>query len=208
MYHIVYKTTNVANGKIYVGVHSSENEMDEYLGSGTILKNSIEKYGRENFLRENLFCLENIEDAYEIESMIVDDLFISRGDVYNIKIGGRGGFDHINLEEKEKRGEWARKGGRSCFLTHGALSHREEHGIATSVRNIETDSHIRLNTESAKKARIEVFEKIEHQKGSKNSQYGTCWIFNVQLEQNKKVPLEELSDWEAKGWFKGRKMKF
>ena len=66
----------------------------------------------------------------------------------------------------------------------------------------------RVHSEETKSSVKKIYEEIEHQKGSKNSQYGTCWIFNVQLEQNKKIPLEELSYWEAKGWSKGRKMKF
>lgn len=37
-YHIIYKTTNLINGKIYVGMHSTDNLNDGYLGSGWILK--------------------------------------------------------------------------------------------------------------------------------------------------------------------------
>jgi hypothetical protein len=36
-YHIIYKTTNLINGKIYVGMHSTDNLNDGYLGSGWIL---------------------------------------------------------------------------------------------------------------------------------------------------------------------------
>ena len=48
---IVYKTTNLINGKIYVGKY--EGNRENYLGSGYILKKAIKKYGRENFKREN-----------------------------------------------------------------------------------------------------------------------------------------------------------
>lgn len=51
MYHLVYMTTNLVNGKMYVGVHSTENLEDGYLGSGNLIKKAVKKYGRENFDR-------------------------------------------------------------------------------------------------------------------------------------------------------------
>ena len=43
------------------------------------------------------------------------------------------------------------------------------------------------------------------QAGSKNSQYGTMWIYNKKLEQCKKIKKQEkIPD----GWKKGRKMSF
>ena len=46
------------------------------------------------------------------------------------------------------------------------------------------------------------------QKGKKNSQYGTCWIFNEKMKKNKKIKKEELNKWTSNGWTKGRKMIF
>jgi len=51
MYY-VYKTTNIVNNKIYIGVHISNNiENDPYLGSGNLLLKSISKYGYDKFKR-------------------------------------------------------------------------------------------------------------------------------------------------------------
>jgi len=44
------------------------------------------------------------------------------------------------------------------------------------------------------------------QKGEKNSQYGTCWIYND--IKSIKIKTTELQIFLAKGWFKGRKIKF
>lgn len=48
----IYKTTDLINGKIYVGQDSKYKET--YLGSGSLIYRSIRKYGRENFKKEIL----------------------------------------------------------------------------------------------------------------------------------------------------------
>lgn len=89
-YHIIYKTTNKINGKIYVGLHSTDNLEDGYLGSGWVLKQAIKKHGRDNFTREILLVLTSRDEAREIEAMLVDEIFANRHDTYNLEIGGMG----------------------------------------------------------------------------------------------------------------------
>jgi hypothetical protein len=46
------------------------------------------------------------------------------------------------------------------------------------------------------------------QKSDKNSQFGTCWIFNELLKKNKKISKIDIDVWRSIGWKSGRKMKF
>ena len=62
-YNFVYKTTNLINKKIYVGVHSTDNLDDWYLGSGKRLLLAIRKYGKENFKREIISFVDSREDG-------------------------------------------------------------------------------------------------------------------------------------------------
>ena len=87
MGYFVYKTTNVKNGKIYIGVHRGDVD-DGYLGSGKLIKQAIKKHGVESFVREILFEYERLEDALLKESEIVNPDFIKRPDVYNLVVGG------------------------------------------------------------------------------------------------------------------------
>ena len=50
---IIYLTTNLINGKIYIGLLTNLKKKN-YLGSGKILKKAINAYGKENFKREEI----------------------------------------------------------------------------------------------------------------------------------------------------------
>lgn len=62
MYGFIYITTNLINGKKYIGKRKCTfNEYDDsYLGSGKLLLQAVEKYGKSNFSRE-IKCVETGE---------------------------------------------------------------------------------------------------------------------------------------------------
>lgn len=90
IYYTVYKTTNLINGRIYIGVHKTKNPNDNYLGSNKILQDAIKKYGKQNFKKDVLFIFDNEKDMWDKERELVNEEFISRNDTYNIGIGGIG----------------------------------------------------------------------------------------------------------------------
>ena len=90
---IIYKTTNLLNGKFYIGQDSKSNP--DYLGSGILLNKAIEKYGRKNFIKEVLeIC--NSKNELNIQEIF----WISKlKPVYNIAKGGNGGDTITNHPE-------------------------------------------------------------------------------------------------------------
>lgn len=90
-YHVVYKTTNlINNNKIYIGLHSTDNINDSYLGSGWVLKSAIKKYGKENFRKVILCICDSRKQARATEAALVTEDFCKRPDTYNLTKGGMG----------------------------------------------------------------------------------------------------------------------
>ena len=75
MFHFLYRTINLSNGKIYIGKHSSDSLDDGYIGKGKRLLQAIRKYGRQNFRREILRFCGSEEEAYLAEGLMVDKDF-------------------------------------------------------------------------------------------------------------------------------------
>jgi hypothetical protein len=90
MIFIIYKTTNLVNGKFYIGKHKQYKEsFDGYYGSGVLLAKAIKKYGKDNFVRITLFEFDNESDAYQQEIKVISEN-LSNPLCYNIRTGGTG----------------------------------------------------------------------------------------------------------------------
>lgn len=98
MYFTVYKTTNLINGKYYIGAHKTEDINDFYLGSGVALRKAIQKYGRENFQKEILSITDTPEKMF-LEEQKLTVYGLGKEDCYNMMPGGSGGWDHVNSTE-------------------------------------------------------------------------------------------------------------
>lgn len=97
---IIYKTTNLINGKIYIGQDSKNKS--SYIGSGRALLNAIKKYGKENFSKEILCFCESKKDMDEKEIYYINFFnSTNKQKGYNISQGG-GGVLGVSLSEDRK----------------------------------------------------------------------------------------------------------
>jgi group I intron endonuclease len=195
-YHFIYKTTNLKNGNFYIGMHSTSNLEDGYLGSGNRLRRAIRKHGKENFKLEILELFESRENLANREKELVNEDLLKDPMCMNLKLGGEGGwhiYATIAFREKLKdpvfKSEFAKKTADSNYR-------RVAQGEIFTTPNWNGKKH-REET----KNKIGLANSIK-QMGEKNSQFGTYWITNG--IDNKKVK----NDFEIPiGWYKGRKTK-
>lgn len=168
MFYILYQTTNLVNGKTYVGKHKTADLNDSYLGSGKLLLQAIDKYGAENFSREILFVYQTEDEVNAKEAEIVTEDFCKQNDTYNLCVGGRGGFSYINrtgiikfkgkkhsAETRAKLSEHAKKNYHKCFAGVDfsktvSAEQRRLNGQRTGSRP-KSDEHRRKISESVKK---------------------------------------------------------
>lgn len=84
---IVYKTTNLINGKIYIGQDSKNNP--RYFGSGLTIKKAVKKYGVKNFVKEILEYCDTKEQLSERETYWIEYFDSTNKKIgYNISKGG------------------------------------------------------------------------------------------------------------------------
>lgn len=98
MVHFLYKTICIENSKYYIGIHSTNNVYDGYLGSGTILKKAVNKYGIDKFERQIVKYFDTREELISAETEYLKT--ISENDLfcYNVLKGGkRNTYNHPEI---------------------------------------------------------------------------------------------------------------
>ena len=207
MFYTVYKITNNINGKIYIGVHQTNDLNDTYMGSGNSIKKSIKKYGVENFTKEYIKVFDNKEDMFNMESTLVNEEFVSRSNTYNIKVGGFGGWCHIDKENaKNAFRKWFYNKYKTKEETIKYINDRISIPYIFNGYEFKGKKH----TDKTKKL-IGDKNKIS-QLGSKNSNYGKSWCVHKDVEDltsrkcyNKNdIPLDWITTTE---WRENKKSK-
>lgn len=188
-YHYFYKITNLLNEHFYYGIHSTDNLDDGYMGSGKRLHYAYKKYGMQNFKKEILKFFDTCSDAYEYEAEMVTEELVKNPDCYNVQLGGKGWNTKGLVSVKDKNGNYF------------SVSVDDPRYLSGELKHIWVDrKHSKETIQKVKNT----FKKICHQQGSKNSQYGTCWIHDS--EKSFRIKKEDLESYLQRGYIKGRKM--
>lgn len=118
----IYETTNLVNGKKYIGKRQSERFQKWYKGSGTSLKLAFEKYGKQNFSVRVLECCETEEGLKSAERKWIARYRNQGINLYNIAEGGLGGnmcdwssFSPSKREEINRKNRLSHLGDKNGF---------------------------------------------------------------------------------------------
>lgn len=101
---IIYKITNLINNKQYIGqtIKTKEQRWREHISPSsrcTYIKNAIQKYGKENFIIEQIDSAESLSELNEKEKYWIDKLNSLTPNGYNLRTGG----DNHKASEDTKR---------------------------------------------------------------------------------------------------------
>jgi len=203
---IIYKTTNLLNGRYYIGMHVTTNIDDGYLGSGRRIKAEIKKHGRKNFTRVVLEELPSKAELIRCEAELVTDELRADPLCLNLKNGGEGGWDHLNdrsLHHKERRTKGTVNSNKSPNRNWKEQSAK---AIQTKRHNGFKPTWTFFDGMLGKKHSEESKRLMSvSQTGSRNGSYGTCWV--KKDGSSLKINKQELDEYLRNGYLKGRVIK-
>lgn len=116
---VIYKTTNLTNKKIYIG-QDSKNDPN-YLGSGSLIKKAIKKYGRENFIKEIVSFCDTKENLDSLERFYIKVFNSKEPNGYNLADGGNGSLGWKATKETRKRMSESMRGNRNPMRNSESL---------------------------------------------------------------------------------------
>ncbi len=216
--HYIYKITCNVTGKYYIGMHSTSNLYDGYMGSGKRLRFSIRYHGKENHIKEILEYYESREELAKREREIVNLELIKEDLCLNLCVGGDGGRGFTSDEAKKGRvatdNRLLEKYGPN-FRTiinlkyHNSMTEDEKIVFGKKIRdgqqkNGYDNKSFEGKTHSEESKQLMSESSKGNGIGENNSQYGTCWVTREGV--NKKIKKEALETFINNGWIKGRKI--
>ncbi len=205
-YHYIYKITCNVTNRYYIGMHSTDNLNDGYMGSGKRLWFSINYHGKNNHTKEILEYLPSRILLKEREKELVNKELISNYLCMNLKEGGDGGFiDEKHMMKCSKAGNKAFKEkleeDKEFFIKFSEQSSKV-------TKKTHAEGKLTAPNWTGKNHSDETKQLMSEKKkglgiGETNSQFGTCWITKDGI--NKKIKKEALETYLNEGWLKGRK---
>lgn len=190
-YHFVYKTTCKTTHRYYIGVHSTNNLDDGYLGSGIRFLKCLKKYGSNNFSREILKFCSSRDEAFDLEKSILTEDVLNDKACLNIIDGGRGNAHKYGGTFKERISKT-----RKLKILQGEIvptKHTEEHkrrmrennpggkATAKAIHQIDTSGHVIKTWPSSRSAGVDLgFKNWRNLSASANKRttqtaYGFYW---------------------------------
>jgi hypothetical protein len=210
-FHFIYRTENIKTGRYYIGMHSTSDINDGYLGSGSLLKKSVQYHGREYHERTILEYCSSREELMIREGEIINDDVLNDPKCMNISPGG-GGFEKIEYcrsagrigNENFKKRLKEDKEFRKIFSEKISKSNKDKpRGFC---KNPEVGTKAWIGKAHKEETKSIIGEKNSiRQKGNKNSQFGTLWVNKEGID--KKIKEEEIGFYLKNGWAKGRNLK-
>lgn len=163
----IYVTTNLINGKIYVGQRITTRQNDGYLGSGTIFKKALKKYGKQNFSKEIIFMCSTKKDLDWAEKYFIAKYNSTNKKIgYNITLGGYGTYGVKKTEETKNKirnkkigisRPWTKEWKDNISKANKGTNYRE---IGTFKHSEETKQLFKKSRSGAGNCRAKIFKII------------------------------------------------
>ena len=178
MFGYIYETTNLINGKKYIGQKKAENFLgNKYLGSGILILRAINKYGKENFQ------VKFIEECNSKEELNKREIYwinyynaVENNNYYNKSIGG------------------------TCVMTNRKHSEETKRKISNSEKGKIVSDSSKLKM---KKSHLGIKLSKEHKQNILKGHKGTSWNKGIKMSDEIKHKMS-LAKQGKESNFKGK----
>lgn len=225
-YGYVYITTNLVNGKKYIGQKKSSVFNPQYLGSGKLLKKAINKYGRDSFKVELVEFASSKSNLDSLEKLIIlEHNAVESSLFYNLACGGQGG--HIvdfteEIKQKIRDKAIGRTWSEECRKKR--LDYLNNRHFIMSEESREKSRQSNLGKKRSKRTRLNMrlnhadfsgdknpFYGKKHSQDSKNkistnnarAHIGKVWV-NNKTDTELLITPDKVQEYIASGFVRGR----
>ena len=139
-YGFIYITTNMVNGKRYIGQKMFRKGWLFYMGSGKSIVKAIKKYGKQNFIRDIVAIAYSKEELNKLEAEWIYNYGATKNNnFYNIADGGGGnvlaGKPQNEIDDAKRKMSYSHKGNKNYFY---GRRHTEESKVKMRKNHINT----------------------------------------------------------------------
>jgi group I intron endonuclease len=199
---VIYKTTNLINGKQYIG--KDKNNDPNYIGSGTDLKIAIKEYGKRSFKKEIIEHCDSINHLIERETYWLNYYDVKNSPNFYNKTNKPFGNSGLSEETKKniKQGlkkriwnpEWGKSSGQARVGSKRNIKNGNEHKNTGKIRSEEDKKKMSL-------ARIGKKHNLDWCSNIKNNRQKCIEVKSksvIQLDKNNNIIKEYKSITEAR----------
>lgn len=135
-YGFIYITTNMLNGKKYLGQKKFDSHWRSYIGSGKAFKKAVQKYGKANFCRDIILLCNSADELNNAERDLSVFLnVVESNDWYNEVYGGGAMFGYTASVASRRKNALSHIGKRPSEEVRHRLSEAQKKRFANSNKH-------------------------------------------------------------------------
>lgn len=168
-YGFVYITTNLINGKRYIGAKKFDKRgsWKNYLGRGVILENALKKYSKKNFIKEIISIHYSYQELFNAEEKLISFCNATHSD------------DYYNISDGQYSDNWAKYTKEEISCSNKGKTIGDKNACYWKGKESPNKGK-KMSLEAQEKMRKSAKQRIENGKYN-NLPYTITIVFNNQI---------------------------
>ena len=221
-HYLIYRIDNIITNEFYIGQHKTNNVYDKYMGSGHILKCSMQHYDLSCFIKTILFDFSTEKEMDDKELELVPEISCHHNNPLCLNIVEGGGSRRmpgksnpmygINIKDKMPIDKWLEHNKKISKANsgkgNGMFGKKMKDIMGEDAYNkMRQNQYNSVLNRSANK-RQEIHDKYSKRtQGKGNPAYGRKWMYNPSTNERIYVKGNEVEKYKKLGYVIGQNFK-